>query len=128
MKRPGLLRTLLLLALVDASLRMLGFARVMRIAKRLGGTRNGVSDPTLLTATLQQVMNATTWYPGRAQCLEQSVAGYILVRRRGYDVRVRLGVRPYPFTAHAWLEHAGRPLTESEEAVSGFAVLPELAV
>lgn len=129
MKRPALLSTLALLASVDLALRWLGFLRVMRMARRLTGRRAArQADGALLQQTFQQILKATAFYPGRSQCLEQSMTGYILLRRRGFDVQLRIGVQPYPFAAHAWLELDGKPLTESEEVVRGFAVMPEVAV
>ncbi|HEX6560334.1 MAG TPA: lasso peptide biosynthesis B2 protein [Longimicrobiales bacterium] len=128
MKRPGIIATLVVLAGVDCALRVFGFVRVMRGARRLTSRPEASSDAALIKETFQQILTATAFYPGRSQCLEQSVAGYVLLRRRGFDVHVRIGVQPYPFAAHAWLELDGRPLTESEEVVQTFAIMPEVAV
>lgn len=49
----------------------------------------------------------------RSNCLSRAVAGMSLLRRRGVDSRVVLGVRPAEHgevKAHAWLESEGRPL------------------
>ena len=130
-KPMGLARTFLLVTLVDLSLRGLGYARVIRWAKKLVRlNRSASSDIDLESAirgTQQTILTATALYPGRSQCLEQAVVGFVLLRRIGLDVRVRLGVQPYPFRAHAWLELNGRPLTETPEAISQFALIPDLA-
>ena len=46
----------------------------------------------------------------RYTCLPQALAGYVLCRRRGYPVRLRLGVlrrTEGELLAHAWLEYRG---------------------
>ena len=129
MKRPpGVLKCLVLLATSDISLRVIGFARTMRLARVLGGNREtDVADP-IIRQTLHNIIVATALYPGRSKCLEQTVAAFLLLRRRGARVQMGLGVQPYPFFAHAWLEMNGRPLTESDEVVSRFALLPDPAL
>lgn len=121
---PGFLRSLVLLATVDMALRTIGFARVNRVALGIAATDTRTED---VGAVMRQVIRATAMYPGRALCLEQSVAAMFLLRRRGVDARVRLGVQHYPFAAHAWVEIDGVAVTETEEVVSRFVRLPEVA-
>ena len=129
MKRPpGVFLCLLLLAVCDVALRVLGFARTYRIARHLGGDAIADVNDAVIRGTLHNVIVATALYPGRSKCLEQTVASYLLLRRRGADVKMRLGVQPYPFFAHAWLEMNGHPLTESNEVVARFALMPDPAV
>lgn len=125
---PGALRCLALLLLCDVALRVLGFARTLRLARRFAGEPAPTADPQLIRGTLHNIIVATALYPGRAKCLEQAIAGYILLRRRGVPVQVRLGVQPYPFYAHAWLELNEMPLTESPELVAQFALMPDPAL
>ena len=46
-------------------------------------------------------------------CLAVSTAGWWLLRRRGLEVRMRFGTASSVggVQAHAWLEHAGRPVS-----------------
>lgn len=128
-KPPGALRCLLLLGLCDASLRVFGFARTLRFARRVAGSgQSGERSYTLIDDTLHNILVATALYPGRSKCLEQTLTSFVLLRRRGFAVDVRLGVQPYPFSAHAWLELNGAPLTESSEVVARFALLPDPVV
>jgi hypothetical protein len=46
------------------------------------------------------------------------------LRRLGIDALVRIGVQPYGFRAHAWVEVAGRPINDVREQVAKFAPLP----
>lgn len=129
MKRaPGVFRCFALLAICDVALRVLGFARTLRIARRFATGRAVHGADQLIAPTLHNVVVATAFYPGRSKCLEQALALYVLLRRRGAPVHVRFGVQPYPFFAHAWLELNGQPITESPEIVARFALLPDPAV
>lgn len=123
-----MLRCLVLLMTCDVALRVFGYARTLRIARRFAGSRTQPLDDAATKQTLHNILVATAFYPGRSKCLEQAVAGFVLLRRRGVGVQIRLGVQPYPFYAHAWLELDGLPVTESPEVVATFALLPEPAV
>jgi hypothetical protein len=129
--KPHLLTCLVLLLVVDVALRVFGYARVMRVAQRIANSHTQSpkqTDASIADDVLRQIIGATALYPGRSECLEQSVCAYLLLRRRGLPVLLRLGVQPYPFAAHAWVELNGAPVTESNEVVSKFAVLPDLAL
>lgn len=126
MRAPGVVRCLLTLALCDVSLRVFGFARTLRWARRLAGDdTSDAFDRGVVDKTLHNILVATALYPGRSKCLEQAVAGLILLRSRGVPVQLQLGVQPYPFYAHAWLHLNGVPLTESPEVIARFALLPD---
>lgn len=64
-------------------------------------------------------------YPGRAQCLERSLALYLLLRCQGVAVRYCHGVQPYPFQAHAWLEYRGEVINDVPERAHQYNRLPE---
>ncbi len=113
------------LMLCDVALRVLGYTRTMRIVRRIAGEHASSWGRPVVERTLHNILVATAFYPGRSKCLEQSVAGFVLLRRRGVPVEMRLGVQPYPFSAHAWLELDRVPVTESPEVVANYALLPE---
>ncbi len=48
--------------------------------------------------------------PRDPRCLQKSLVLTELLARRGIPATLVIGVRPDPFAAHAWVEHAGRPL------------------
>lgn len=67
-------------------------------------------------------------------CLSRSVTLWWLLRRRGIANTLRIGVRREGpvLLAHAWVEHAGRPLNDSETVCVRYAafegsVLPSAA-
>jgi hypothetical protein len=123
---PGVARSLLLLLMCDVALRAFGFARTMRWARRVAGqTDDRAVHDDLVNQTIHDILVATAFYPGRSKCLEQTIALFILLRRRGASVEIKLGVQPYPFYAHAWLELGGAPLTETPEVIERFALMPD---
>jgi hypothetical protein len=78
-------------------------------------------------ATAEKVAFAAAFFPGRARCLEQSLALYGLLRRADVAVTFRLGVQAYPFAAHAWVEHCGEPVNEKRELLNSYVPLPDPA-
>jgi hypothetical protein len=69
---------------------------------------------------------AAALYPGRALCLERSLTLYYYLRRAGIGAEFRLGARPHPFEAHAWVEYAGEPVNDFPEHLVPFIPLPHL--
>ena len=120
---PGVATALAVLTLTRASLRALGVRRTLRVVRRLGGRRVGSAKGTPERAA-RSVTLAAAFFPGRAVCLEQSLALYLLLRRGRHPVELRIGVQPYPFEAHAWVELDGRPLFENEDALSKYVAFP----
>jgi hypothetical protein len=82
-------------------------------------------DIEAVAATEYAVAMAGALYPGRALCLEQSLALYYLLRRRGVAVKFRMGVQAHPFLAHAWIDYRGVPLNDVPEHVKQFVPLPD---
>ncbi len=59
--------------------------------------------------------------PARKTCLTEALTARCLLRRRGADAALRIGVAlatdaGAPLAAHAWLEHAGRIIMGGETA------------
>jgi hypothetical protein len=123
---PGVLRCMLLLLAVRLHLKARGFGRSVARARRMGarGADAGVSDAGLAERTAHRVAVAGAFFPGRAVCLEQSLALYVLLRRRGVPAELRLGVTPSPFYAHAWVEVDGAPVNEDAETIARFLPMP----
>lgn len=117
----------LLLLGVAAALRVLKLRRTIALAYRVAGdVGEGRADDALVRRTAKQVVRAAAFFPGRAECLEQSIVLLVMLRRRGLAAELRLGVQPMPFTAHAWVELHGRPVNEVEDFVARLAPFPSL--
>jgi hypothetical protein len=110
------------------TLKIAGFATTMRWILR--GIEHARPESCLsseaLAPTLRAVALAGALFPGRALCLEQSLTAYYYLRRAGADVYLRLGVKPHPFEAHAWVEHGGEPINDVPERVKHFVPFPGL--
>jgi len=118
-----------MIAATDLALRHLGFARSIAIVRRLAGKRQGdVTATAVIEAVMKRVISASAFYPGRAECLEQSLVAYVLLRRRGVPVQLKLGVQPYPFHAHAWIELNGRPISEPDDYIAQFVPVEGFAL
>ncbi len=124
-RAPRGLSCLAVLVAVKLGLGTLGFGRFFALAGRLLRARAGADAPAaVLRETVRRVALVAAFFPGRALCLEQSLALWLLLRRRGIEADLRLGVQPYPFGAHAWVEHRGEPVNERPEFVGSFVTLP----
>ena len=125
---PHVVTCTVLLAAADLSLKTLGLRRSVKLARRLArrsAEGSGAERPQIAEIA-RNVVTAAAFYPGRAQCLEQSLALFLLLRRRRIAAELRIGVQPYPFSAHAWVEHEGRPINEREDYVTRLAPFPSL--
>lgn len=116
---PSVLACVLALIVVKCSLGMAGVSRTVRGIEWLTRHRAwcDVIPSELVYAADHAVAIAAALYPGRALCLEQSLVLYFFLRRSGVPAELRIGVHPYPFSAHAWVELNGIPVNDVEEHV-----------
>jgi hypothetical protein len=126
---PSPITCFVLLAVFDLALRVLPLHKVIRFA--YGKLRTGHAigpDHQFVRQLRSLVESVAVFYPIRAECLERSLTFLFLLRRSGMDAALRIGVDPFPFEAHAWVEHSGRSLTEPEEAIIRFVKFPAVTV
>ncbi|HEX6536200.1 MAG TPA: lasso peptide biosynthesis B2 protein [Gemmatimonadaceae bacterium] len=114
------------LAAVKVALRVAGFARTLHLiewltCRRVGG---GCVVPDFVRAADRAVAVAAALYPGRALCLEQSLVLHYVLRHGGVSSTLRIGVHPYPFAAHAWVECDGEPVNDIREHTRSYTPLP----
>ncbi len=132
---PALAGAVLWCSLFALLLRLYPLRRVLRVVERWSVAQCGRFHAP---ATTQMSPEAETFVwaieaaarrlPG-ATCLVQAIAGRCVLSARGVDSVVRIGVAPRGrgrFTAHAWLEVAGRAVIGGAESPRRYAVLPEL--
>lgn len=119
--RPGLAsQALLIFVLLDVGFFALGFPRVYRFARWWsGGVRAPASSPPphrLVERTMEAVRTATRYYwRRRLDCLPRALTIYVLLRRRGVPATLHIGVKRYPFGAHAWVQCLGEVLDDSTD-------------
>jgi hypothetical protein len=114
------IQALLVFVLLDLGFRVFGFPRVFLFVDRWG--RRPVDAASLAAQRLtvnrvvEEVRTATRYYyRRRLDCLPRAMAVYILLRRRGVPATLRIGVKRYPFGAHAWVECLGEALDDATD-------------
>lgn len=100
------------------TLRVLGLKRTLNAISRaprlLYSRHSGDCDPALHARAVDRAAKGV----GCGTCLSKSLALHTLLRRRGIDTRLRLGVRKDQASgirAHAWLELDGLPISDRQE-------------
>ncbi|MBA2301231.1 MAG: lasso peptide biosynthesis B2 protein [Acidobacteria bacterium] len=123
---PSMLRAGLVIFLVKLMLRVRGFGETIESIRRRVEPVPGKSLVKMagIKRVEYAVALAGAMYPGRAKCLEQSLALYYLLRHQGVAIKYCHGVKSYPFEAHAWVEYQGEVINDFPEHVSEFARLP----
>ncbi len=81
-------------------------------------------------ATVERICRSMDWaataYFKKAWCLQRSAACVYLLRRLGCPADLALGVRVFPFEAHAWAELGGEVINDTVDYVGRFIVLDRI--
>ena len=121
-----LLRAAIALPVSVVLLKVAGYQRSRRIGERLGRQRAAPTDvDARIASSVRMVHLAITRLPVRSACLSESLALWYLLRTQGIQTEVCFGVRPggAPLDAHAWVEHDGHPINDTEETVGTYGRL-----
>lgn len=126
-RTPSMFRCWLVIIWVKLLLRLWGFDGAKKwIRRKLAGiTVSEEIDLESVRRAEYALALAAALFPGRALCLEQSLALYYLLRSQGVEVKYCQGVQPYPFLAHAWVEYVGEVVNDVAERPRLFARLPD---
>ncbi|WP_329416586.1 lasso peptide biosynthesis B2 protein [Streptomyces sp. NBC_00704] len=103
----------LLVALFLIRLPFRALARVLDRSVRGRGGRE--ATPQEAAAALAAVRTAAAYYPGRAACLEESLATLAVLAFRGRRAVWCIGAADDPFRFHAWVEARGVRVTPAGE-------------
>jgi hypothetical protein len=126
-RSPGAPRAFALITLFDAVLRTRGLQAGLALARRLGSTEPAADwQPDWTEVVGRRVALAAAFYPRRALCLEQSLTLYVMLRKAGAPALLRIGVRPVPFAAHAWVEIDGQAVNEPQDFITQLVPFPGL--
>lgn len=125
---PGFWQSMALLAGIRVALLVCGLGRTLRVLRWLDRRcEHHVQRDQIVARTIEEtVARAAALFPGRALCLEQSLALYTLLRRSAVPARLRLGIQAYPFAAHAWVDVDGVPLNDIAEHVAFYTALEDV--
>jgi hypothetical protein len=67
------------------------------------------------SGTVEAVRRAARWYPGRAACLERSLAAVLLAIAMRRRLDWCLGAVPDPYRCHSWVAIAGDPVIAADD-------------
>lgn len=114
------------LAVVRWSLRTRGFGSTLALVRRRAKSRPHVegADGASAAAMAIQLIEAAAWVPWQAKCLEQSLALFWSLRTLGQTPILRIGVNPYGFQAHAWVEVDGEAINEQLDTIRRLRSFP----
>jgi Transglutaminase-like superfamily len=130
-ERRLLLRALAMLPLIALALRVAGLRRVQAFLARLSPLSGRARDDHVASMHAKHVARlvsvAATHGPYRAKCLPTALALQSILRRRGIQADLRLGVRKDSgrIEAHAWLEHRGIALIDSADVHKRYSAFAE---
>jgi hypothetical protein len=119
--QPVLLGWLLLLYF-DWLMRFGGFERVQKVVRE-----HKVGSTSMASQSAQDLAHAVdlacVFYFKRVLCLQRSAALASLLRRRGIDAEMIIGVQLLPFLSHAWVEVGGHVINDKPYIEQIFQVL-----
>jgi hypothetical protein len=127
-----LIKASFLLLTIQCALIFLPFKRQYRLLihfSKLPVTSH-VPDPIYLQKVVSAITKASRHLLGPNTCLPQAVAAELLLKRRGFPVRLIIGVRKDEFgtfKAHAWVESEGVVVIGGNHSeIEPYTVLPGL--
>jgi hypothetical protein len=95
-------------------LRALPFRTVLTTAGLLKHLARRTADEREAERAIAARDWAMRWFPGRAACLENSLAAFIFVTLHGRGVDWCIGCRFLPAESHAWIQINSRPVGEPD--------------
>lgn len=100
------------LAVSFMRLRLCGFHSALRWAEGArAGPESTAFEPLLARFTAREAL--IPHRRGTEDCLPRSFALYRYLRAHGVAAEFSIGVKRFPFQAHAWVEVAGQPLLQT---------------
>jgi hypothetical protein len=114
------IQALLIFVLLDVGFRVFGFPRVFLFVDRWGRRSVDASSLAPQRRTVRRALEAVRaatryYYRRRLDCLPRALAIFVLLRWRGVPATLHIGVKRFPFGAHAWVECLGEVLDDSAD-------------
>jgi hypothetical protein len=128
-----LIQALILLPATALGIRVAGFGRCYkglgRLAPRARATTPGSEHAALVIRRALEVMDVAE-HRGLSggTCLSRSLVLWWLLRRKGIETDLRIGARSLngAVDAHAWLEHEGRPINDTEGVAQRYSAFDKV--
>ncbi|MGK0536945.1 lasso peptide biosynthesis B2 protein [Bacillus sp. 'calajunan'] len=73
-----------------------------------------------ITALLKKIDKVCFWFFGNAQCLHRSLIGFKVLRRQGLPAQLVVGVKKFPFSSHAWIEHENKVINDVQKVKESY--------
>jgi Transglutaminase-like superfamily len=121
-----IVKALVIFVLVDFALAIINFDQVRSFVKRRK-TMSLKMDSSLAGGYIDDcvyaVERATRWYyRSRLDCLPKSVTLFLMLKTK-VPVDLCIGVKKFPFSGHAWVEHNGKVIGDNPRRVQAYTVL-----
>ena len=125
--RAVVVRAGLLLPVIALSLKVRGFRRTQKSLQKFLPTTSREPSRNLCNMTVRMVRAAARYGFSPASCLEQSLALWFFLGRKGIASELRIGTRNVAgrFEAHAWVECEGEPLNETGDVHGHYAAFDQ---
>ena len=105
-------QVLLIFVALDVGIFLFGFPPVYRFVQSRKRVSDAVGSPVrgrVVSRTVEAVRTATRYYYRRRRdCLPRALTACLLLWRSGVPATLHIGVKRYPFGAHAWVECNGQ--------------------
>jgi hypothetical protein len=128
-ERRDLVTAAVLLPPVTVLLKSIGYQRSQRWLGRLSPPPSIAGDLPGARNLGRLVTIAGRRHLAPSTCLSRSLVLWVLLRRRGIDAEIRLGVRKdgAEVKVHAWVEYLGVPLNDADDVAQQFSAFPPAA-
>jgi hypothetical protein len=114
----------LAVSITHVVLKGFGFDRLYRAIARCPTVGKGRAiDRRRIASVHAGIERACRRICRRSYCVQRAATLTVMLRLRGYDAVVVIGVRRPPFEAHAWTEVDGIPVGETREELAGYTVI-----
>lgn len=117
------------LIMFDIQLRVFGFENVFEKYVKYYQIKNRKESITSeeideVSRWMKMIDKACASYPFEAQCLHRSFLAYRFIRMKFFiPVELVIGVKKFPFHAHAWLKLKDKNFNESPEYTDGLIII-----
>jgi hypothetical protein len=127
-ERLTFLQALLLLPIAGLVLRLARYQSILSVLQRITPLKEWSSpaEPLPEAQRMAAMVNAAAWRaPYEATCLRRSLLLWWLLRRRGLESSVRIGVRieAGAFYSHAWVEFEDTVLNDAPDVRTRYATI-----
>lgn len=122
----------ILLIFFDIELYRNGFSNTFRkYTLKYSEIKEWVNDERILKKIIGEINQefstldvVCAWYPRKADCIHKTLLGYRIIRKKyKLPVDMVVGIRKFPFEAHAWLKIFNYNFFDEDEKISRYKII-----